>query len=110
MFVNDWVLLGIHIVLSLAYWGLTFLYLSKRETLSSKSGPFFGLLVCWFSLLLVPFLYLPIILILAGVIVRDTNEHKNFTPLSWRRFFYVLAFVIGIGMFVLFLILPSLIS
>ncbi|MCH9655508.1 MAG: hypothetical protein K0U89_16800, partial [Planctomycetes bacterium] len=107
---NDWVLLGIHIVLSLAYWGLTFLYLSKRESLSSKLGPFFGFLVCWLSLLLVPFLYIPIIVILAGVIVRDPNEKEKISQLSWRWLFYVIALVIGIGMFVLFIALPSFIS
>lgn len=105
----EWFLLAIHILLSVIYWGSFVLAFRKTETRGEKTAFVLVGALYWISFLLIPIFYLPGIIYLLGYSRKDagstTSEINPRAELLTK-----VAIIVGFGMFLLFLILPSLIS
>lgn len=105
----EWFLLAIHILLSVIYWGSFVLAFRKTETRGEKIAFVLCGVLYWIGFVLMPIFYLPGIIYLLGYAQKDAG-HATSEMNPRAELLTKVAMIVGIGMILLFLLLPALVS
>lgn len=106
---NEWFTLVMLYVLWLIYGISTFFFVTRVKEKLSRFLRFLCCLIYWFYTLCVPLFLVPMIFILLAYSMPAADENQK-APHKWRRFLIIIAVILGCGLFLLELILPSLIG